>query len=390
MRRYGRRGWKGQGAGPPWAQGRWVHRDLCLWHGGVCEGVRSERTDATDAAYAVKDPWIWVPHACVLRPYDLAEAHTCLSQAWWAGSKGANNKSQPPRARATDRTGGSVPVGWWKEGLDGEWARAAGEGGGVGAGASDSERRGGREEGGSAPAARAALFFSGTSLVRTMYYDIVCLLDAACNATKEHEEMAFASGGARVVFHWLARFADHEPFVNPPLGAVDDRTGRLAFNRTLVDLVAAIREEAPGADSVVVVGTQIFDILKAPLDDYAANLGLLLHALEQVEATVIWRMGDALHDATLDAGWDFSQRPGRYMNDPRMQAANRIAADLMRRGGVGILDVHALTHGREDRSHDGTHYWNMKVFEETGGSVRKGNGVSFTASQMLLNWLCNA
>jgi hypothetical protein len=62
----------------------------------------------------------------------------------------------------------------------------------------------------------------------------------------------------------------------------------------------------------------------------------------------------------------------------------------MRRAGVGILDVHALTHGREDRSHDGTHYWNMKVFEETGGSVRKGNGVSFTASQMLLNWLCNA
>jgi hypothetical protein len=33
----------------------------------------------------------------------------------------------------------------------------------------------------------------------------------------------------------------------------------------------------------------------------------------------MWRTGEALHDSTLDAGWDFGANPGRYMNDPRMQ-----------------------------------------------------------------------
>lgn len=41
------------------------------------------------------------------------------------------------------------------------------------------------------------------------------------------------------------------------------------------------------------------------------------------------------------------------------QEANRIAVKMMREAGVAILDLHALTHGREDRSHDGTHYWNQ-------------------------------
>jgi hypothetical protein len=101
------------------------------------------------------------------------------------------------------------------------------------------------------------------------------------------------------------------------------------------------------------------------------------------------------------------------------QEANRIAVKMMREAGVAILDLHALTHGREDRSHDGTHYWNQvvallflchvwargradglskyclsyfsrqKILHETASKVRKGNGVSATCTQLLLNWLCN-
>mmetsp|Transcript_85919 Transcript_85919/g.125716 ORF Transcript_85919/g.125716 Transcript_85919/m.125716 type:complete len:138 (-) Transcript_85919:319-732(-) len=71
------------------------------------------------------------------------------------------------------------------------------------------------------------------------------------------------------------------------------------------------------------------------------------------------------------------------------QEANRIGAHIMGQARIGILDVHAVTHGREDRSHDGTHYWNQKELRETQSKVRKGNGVSYTASQLLLNWLCN-
>lgn len=241
------------------------------------------------------------------------------------------------------------------------------------------------------PQSRATLYFSGTSLVRTMYYDIVCLIDPTCNATKEHEDLGYAAGeeGARLGFHWFARFADHVPFDNPPLRHVDDRTGRLSFNQTLIDLVDAILKEASDPDSVLVIGSQIFDILKAPMSDYETNLRLLVQSLQQVSGTVIWRLGDALHDGTLDAGWDFEKYPGRYMNDPRMHQANSIAREIMTGAGIGILDVHAVTHGREDRSHDGTHYWNMKLFHGTQRQIRKGNGVSFTSSQILLNWLCN-
>lgn len=68
MRRYGTRGWRGRGAGPPWAQGRWVHRHLCLWNAGACEGVGSERVDESDGHDVLKDPWIWVPHGLFLSP----------------------------------------------------------------------------------------------------------------------------------------------------------------------------------------------------------------------------------------------------------------------------------------------------------------------------------
>ena len=90
----------------------------------------------------------------------------------------------------------------------------------------------------------------------------------------------------RVAFHWFARFADHVHFTDPPLGRVDDRTGRLAFNTTLTDLLHSIGTEADSPDSILVLGSQIFDILKAPLADYASNLALLIqHVIPHVRAS---------------------------------------------------------------------------------------------------------
>ena len=105
------------------------------------------------------------------------------------------------------------------------------------------------------------------------------------NATKEHEDLAFAGGkgGARVAFHWFARFADHVLFADPPLGRVDDRTGRLAYNTTLTDLLESIAQVAHSPHSIIVLGSQIFDILKAPLGDYRTNLALLIqHVIPHV------------------------------------------------------------------------------------------------------------
>jgi hypothetical protein len=145
-----------------------------------------------------------------------------------------------------------------------------------------------------------------------------------CRATREHEDLVHA-GPPRVAFHWFARFADHVPFENPPLGPVDDRTGRLRFNASLTALADALAVERAAAaaatseaasaeagalpgggdegDVVVVVGTQIFDVLKAPLADYRDNLGRLVAAMREMKATAAWRTGDALHDAALDAQW---------------------------------------------------------------------------------------
>jgi len=108
---------------------------------------------------------------------------------------------------------------------------------------------------------------------------------ATGNASKEHEDLGYAAedSGVRVAFHWFARFADHVLFTDPPLGRVDDRTGRLAFNTTLTDLLHSIGTEADSPDSIVVLGSQIFDILKAPLADYASNLALLIqHVIPKV------------------------------------------------------------------------------------------------------------
>jgi hypothetical protein len=54
-----------------------------------------------------------------------------------------------------------------------------------------------------------------------------------------------------------------------------------------------------------------------------------------------------------------------------------------------VLDAHAVTHGREDRSHDGTHYWNEEVFKASGSALRVGNGISQTNAQTILNRICN-
>jgi hypothetical protein len=48
--------------GPPWSEGRWVHRHVCLWQGDWCDGVGSDRVDKDDAPQYAQDPWIWVPH----------------------------------------------------------------------------------------------------------------------------------------------------------------------------------------------------------------------------------------------------------------------------------------------------------------------------------------
>ncbi len=60
MRRYARQSVRP--LGPPWAQGRWVHRHVCEWQGGWCGGVESDKVDLDDAPQFAQDPWIWVPH----------------------------------------------------------------------------------------------------------------------------------------------------------------------------------------------------------------------------------------------------------------------------------------------------------------------------------------
>jgi hypothetical protein len=104
--------------------GRWVHRDACAWGGGRCGGVDAGRFEPRAGAGAgAGDPWVWVPGDCELRPYTREEVVACF------GPGGAAARGAPPGADA-------------------------------------------------------ALLISGTSLLRTMYYDVVCLLDPACNATK--------------------------------------------------------------------------------------------------------------------------------------------------------------------------------------------------------------
>lgn len=62
LRRHGRRGKDGTGAGPPWIRGRWVHKHVCLWFSDACEGVDSQAHDQADAPEFQADPWVWVPY----------------------------------------------------------------------------------------------------------------------------------------------------------------------------------------------------------------------------------------------------------------------------------------------------------------------------------------
>jgi hypothetical protein len=48
------------------------------------------------------------------------------------------------------------------------------------------------------------------------------------------------------------------------------------------------------------------------------------------------------------------------MNNERMEAANRMAAAAMAAAGYDVIDAYAVTAGREDLSHDGTHYWRLR------------------------------
>eukprot|EP00961_Rhodomonas_salina_P004308 59075-Rhodomonas_salina.3 len=75
--------------------GRWVHRDVCRWGGGWCEGVGSERFDAVDVEWVRADPWVWVPYTCVLRPYSAAQVRFPTSAC---------------RAQRCERRGGLVCV----------------------------------------------------------------------------------------------------------------------------------------------------------------------------------------------------------------------------------------------------------------------------------------
>jgi hypothetical protein len=77
MRRYARHGRHGV-TSPPWATGRWVHRDLCAWYAGGCEGVGSERIDQEDDQQFADDPWVWVPHGDERRAPSLECVRACV------------------------------------------------------------------------------------------------------------------------------------------------------------------------------------------------------------------------------------------------------------------------------------------------------------------------
>jgi hypothetical protein len=56
---------KGVGSGWEAGRGRWVHRDVCLWFGDWCGGVRGGM-------------WVWKPHGCLLKEYNDEEVGVCV------------------------------------------------------------------------------------------------------------------------------------------------------------------------------------------------------------------------------------------------------------------------------------------------------------------------
>ncbi len=59
----------------------------------------------------------------------------------------------------------------------------------------------------------------------------------------------------------------------------DGRTGRLSYNVTISSLLNAMAPALQHPRSLFVISAQIFDIMKAPLADYAANMMLMRDAL---------------------------------------------------------------------------------------------------------------
>ena len=157
------------------------------------------------------------------------------------------------------------------------------------------------------------------------------------------------------------------------------------YNVTLSDYADSVQKLANRPSDVVVVASQIFDVLKGFMGNYRSNLPKLRDLMKTFRGRTMWRLGDALHDKILSKNWDYSQFPGRYMNGPRMEAANVFGAQLMKDAGFQVLDTFSTTAGRIEKSHDGNHYWRQPV-----RSDRKiGNSVSNTNTQIMLNLMCN-
>ena len=82
--------------------------------------------------------------------------------------------------------------------------------------------------------------------------------------------------------------------------------------------------------------------------------------------------------------WDFSLNGGRYMNGPRMSAANEICLKVFGDSGFRVLDTHRLTVGRRELAYpDGNHYWREGTTEE-GVQLRIGTCYIAVARSMLL------
>ena len=77
-------------------------------------------------------------------------------------------------------------------------------------------------------------------------------------------------------FHWIVANDDFKMLVED---GTDGRTGRLAYNVTISSLLSAMSHFLQHPKSLFVISAQIFDIMKAPLADYLANMMLLRDAL---------------------------------------------------------------------------------------------------------------
>jgi hypothetical protein len=113
---------------------------------------------------------------------------------------------------------------------------------------------------------------SGTSLSRTTFYDIVGMTDATLIPHKHHGNIS----SHPYFFHWIVANDDFKMLVED---GPDGRTGRLAYNVTISSLLNAMSHFSQHPKSLFVISAQIFDIMKAPLADYLANMMLLRDAL---------------------------------------------------------------------------------------------------------------